>query len=96
MFPFQTTVESKFVLLQESARDAADLYLSLKYPPLLLVNDTPCGFPRHLELREPIIALQFWGDHLGCFVKPTLGTKPKEVHYILITLVSLFIVIVDQ
>ena len=80
---------SKFVPLQESVRDAADLYLSLKYPPPLLVNDTPCGFAQHLDLREPVIASQFWGDRLGCFEKPTLDTKPKEVHYILINLVSL-------
>lgn len=70
---------SKFLLLQESVRDAADLYLSLKYPPLLLVNDTPCGFARHLHLREPVIAEQFWGDCLGCFETPIPGTKPKEV-----------------
>lgn len=76
---------SKFLLLQESVRDAADLYLSLKYPPLLLVNDTPCGFARHLDLREPVIASQFWGDRLGCFEKPTPGTKPKEVQYCYIT-----------
>ena len=70
---------SKFLLLQESVRDAADLYLSLKYLPLLLVNDTPCEFARHLDLREPGVASQFWGDRLGCFETPTPGTKPKEV-----------------
>ena len=52
---FQTTVASKFLLLQESVHDAADLYLSLKYPPVVLVNDTPCGFARHLDLREPTL-----------------------------------------
>lgn len=83
---------SKFLLLQESVRDAADLYLSLKYPPLLLVNDTPCGFARHLHLREPVIAEQFWGDRLGCFETPIPGTKPKEVRYCYITnLLSLLI-----
>ena len=83
---------SKFLLLQESVRDAADLYLSLKYPSLLLVNDTPCGFARYLDLREPVIAVQFWGDRLGCFEKPTPGTKPKEVQYYYINnLLSLII-----
>lgn len=83
---------SKFLLLQESVRDAADLYLSLKYPPLLLVNDTPCWFARHLDLREPVIAAQFWGDRLGCFETPIPGTKPKEVRYCYITnLLSLLI-----
>lgn len=71
---------SKFLLLQESVRDAADLYLSLKYPPVVLVNDTPCGFARHLHLREPTLALELWGDHIGCFEKPDPKTQPNQVN----------------
>lgn len=70
---------SKFLLLQESVRDAADLYLSLKYPPVLLVNDTPCGFARHLDIREPSLTKHLWGDCLGCFQKPDPDMVPKEV-----------------
>ena len=78
-FSFQTTVASKFLLLQESVRDAVDLYLSLKCPPVVLVNDTPCGFARHLDLREPTVGSQLWGDCMGCFGKPSLETEPKQV-----------------
>ena len=31
-------------------------------PPVVLVNDTPCGFARHLDLREPTVGSQLWGD----------------------------------
>ena len=53
----QATVASKFILLTESVRDAADLYLSLKNQPMVLINDTPCGFVRHLECRDPVTAI---------------------------------------
>lgn len=75
----QCTVASKFLLLQESVRDAADLYLSLKYPPPLLICDTPCGLARHIDQRCPEIAEQLWGDNVGCFQKPTLGQSPSKV-----------------
>ncbi|CAB4020048.1 Hypothetical predicted protein [Paramuricea clavata] len=71
------TAASKFLLLQESVRDAADLYLSLKYPPHLFVLDTPCGFSRHVNLREPDLAAMFWGDTLGCCEKPLLEMQPN-------------------
>ena len=51
---FQSTVASKFLTLTESVRDAADLYLSLKHPPIVFINDTPCGFVHHVESREPL------------------------------------------
>jgi len=72
-------VASKFLLLQESVRDAADPYLSLKYPPPLLVNDTPFGFSHHVDLRAPENVSLLWGDNVGCFEKPTLDTPPKKV-----------------
>ncbi|XP_068748643.1 uncharacterized protein [Montipora capricornis] len=53
------TVASKFLTLQESVRDAADLYLSLKHPPPIFVCDTPCGFVRHMDF-------QFVGDLFFC------------------------------
>lgn len=57
-------------------RDAADLYLSLKHPPVVFINDTPCGFVRHMECRDPDTAKQLWGSTSGCFEKPTLGKDP--------------------
>ena len=48
-------------------------------PPVVLVNDTPCGFARHLDLREPTVGSQLWGDCMGCFEKPSLETEPKQV-----------------
>lgn len=53
---------------------------------MLLVNDTPCGFSRHLDLRVPEVASQLWGDCLGCFEKPVLDKEPtkeviNEFHY---------------
>ncbi|XP_028415288.1 HMG domain-containing protein 3-like [Dendronephthya gigantea] len=72
------TVASKFLALTESVRDAADLYLSLKHPPVVFINDTPCGFVRHLECRDPKTAEKLWGMNAGCFEKPELGRKPKE------------------
>ena len=78
-FLFQTTVASKFLPLQESVRDAVDLYLSLKFPPVILVNDTPCGFARHLDIREPNVGNQLWGDCMGCFEKPSPDTDPMQV-----------------
>ena len=70
------------MLLQESVRDAADLYLSLKYPPTLFVCDTPCGLARHMDLRCPNIANHFWGDNVGCFEKPQLDRVPNVVSII--------------
>jgi len=60
-------------------RDAADLYLSLKNQPVVFINDTPCGFVRHLECRDPVIAQSLWGDKAGCFEKPIMGKRPDQV-----------------
>lgn len=38
VFCFQVTAASKFLTLQESVRDPADLYLSFKHYPLLFIN----------------------------------------------------------
>jgi hypothetical protein len=80
-FVQQATVASKFIVLTESVRDAADLYLSLKNPPVVFINDTPCGFVRHLECRDPNTAQNLWGNNAGCFEKPTLGKKPEQVQF---------------
>lgn len=66
------TVASKFLLLQESTRDPTDLYLSLRYPPLVFVCDTPCGVVRHMDCRNPEITKELWGNFAGCFEKPLL------------------------
>ena len=78
-FCLQCPVASKFLLLQESVRDAADLYLSLKYPPPLLICDTPCTLARHIDQRCPDVAEQLWGDNVGCFQKPVIGQSPIKV-----------------
>lgn len=51
---------SKFLTLAESVRDAADLYLSLKYPPPVFISDSPCGFARHMEFRVPDVTDIVW------------------------------------
>jgi hypothetical protein len=78
---FQCTVASKFLFLRESVRDAADLYLSLKYPPTLFVCDTPCGLARHMDLRCPDVAKHLWDDNAGCFEKPQFDRKPNVCEY---------------
>ncbi|XP_028418841.1 HMG domain-containing protein 3-like [Dendronephthya gigantea] len=72
------TAASKFLTLQESVRDAADLYLSFKYPPLMFLCDTACGFARHMDCRVPEVANQLWGKFSGCFEEPTLGKPPAK------------------
>ena len=39
-FIIQCTFASKFLTLTEAVRDAADLYLSLKYPPMIFICDS--------------------------------------------------------
>lgn len=56
--------------------DAADLYLSLKHPAIVFINDTPCGFVRHVEYREPSTAQKLWGSTAGCFERPSLEKDP--------------------
>ena len=58
---------SKFIALTESVGDAADLYMSLKHQPVLFVNDTPCGFVRHLECRDPKAAESLWKERRRVF-----------------------------
>ena len=80
---------SKFLSLTESVRDAADLYLSLKHPPVVLINDTPCGFVRHMECRNPVISQELWGSTAGCFETPTLEKDPNGVCVLFIILLFL-------
>ena len=68
---------SKFLTLAESVRDAADLYLSLKYPPPVFIGDSPCGFARHMECRVPAVTDIAWGENYGCFEKPEFGKRPN-------------------
>ncbi|XP_065060370.1 HMG domain-containing protein 3-like isoform X3 [Rhopilema esculentum] len=76
-----TTVCSKFMILTESVRDAADLWLSLRYPPVLFICDTPCTFVRHMNLRDPDMARITWGENDGCFEKPKLEAIPTLRRY---------------
>ena len=70
---------SKILTLSESVRDAADLYLSLKYPPIVFINDSPCGFVRHLECRDVTVARKLWGEFSGCFEKPAYDKPVSSV-----------------
>ena len=72
---------SKFLTLQESVRDAADLYLSLKYPPPIFVCDTPCGFVRHMDCRDKTTASKLRGSNSGYFELPSMDKLPKEVFF---------------
>eukprot|EP00111_Clytia_hemisphaerica_P000305 TCONS_00000783-protein len=73
-----TTVCSKFMVLTESVRDAADLYLSLNHPPVLFVCDTPCTFAQHISKRCPELAKEYWGEMNGCFEKPVFDKEPSN------------------
>ena len=66
-------------MLTESVRDAADLWLSLRYPPVMFVCDTPCTFVQHINNRATDSAIHYWGDQDGCFEKPVLGKEPNSV-----------------
>lgn len=75
----QVTAASKFLTLQESVRDPADLYLSLRVPPLTFICDTPCGLVRHMDCRVPETTEVLWGEYRGCFEKPSLDKTPCDV-----------------
>ena len=49
----QCTVASKFLILTESVRDAADLYLSHRNPLKLFICDTACTYDQHMNNHEP-------------------------------------------
>ena len=70
---------SKFLTLQESVRNAADLYLSLRYQPPVFICDTPCGFVRHVDCRNKDVSKLLWGKYSGCSGKPTHGKVPTRV-----------------
>jgi len=78
------------MVLTESVRDAADLWLSLKHPPVLFVCDTPCTFTQHINNRSPDMAEQYWGEYDGCFEKPSNERPPEQVCFCLIFLLSIF------
>lgn len=65
------------MILTESVRDAADLYLSLKFPPVMFVCDTPCTLVQHINNRSPEHTKHFWGENDGCFEKPNLENNPR-------------------
>lgn len=63
---------SKFLSFAESIRDAADIYLSLKYPPLVFITDSPCGFARHMECRVPDVTDIVWGENYAALKNKNL------------------------
>eukprot|EP00794_Sanderia_malayensis_P020874 gene20874-22926_t len=64
------TVASKFLILTESVRDAADIYLLLKHQPITFVCDTACTFVRHMNNRVPSVTHHLWGQYDGSFEVP--------------------------
>ena len=80
----QCTVASKFLLLQESVRDAADLYLSLKYPPPLLICDTPCKLKpckRETSALRAYCLPSMVDEKVKRIVKSSILLKRKTYHY---------------
>ncbi|KXJ09785.1 HMG domain-containing protein 3 [Exaiptasia diaphana] len=75
------TYGSKLLTLTESVRDAADLYLSMKYVPTTFICDSPCGLARHLELREKTLTTKLWEDNCACFERPTIDKPPSQVPF---------------
>jgi hypothetical protein len=64
----------------------------MKYPPVVFINDTPCGFVRHMECRDLETSKKLWGEKGGCFEKPKItDTKPFEVIYLSTILCLLYI-----
>lgn len=58
----------KFLLKPESVRDMADIILSLKYPPSIIVSDVPHNLAPHLNRRA---GREFFNPHCGRLVEPT-------------------------
>jgi len=72
------------MVLKESIRDAADLWLSLRYPPVMFVCDTPCTFVQHINNRAPHLAKEYWDKFNGCFEEPTLTKEPTRVSTVVV------------
>ena len=70
---------STLLFHSESTRDPADLWLSLKFKPVVTIVDTSCTLSSHLVLREPIKGKLWFGDRLGGFEPATEGVLPKIV-----------------
>ena len=78
--PHNIKYGSKKMVFQESVVDPADLYLSLMYPPLLLILDDPCTFIAHLFCSETYLANTLFGANRGCFEPPHSTDPPKTDH----------------
>eukprot|EP00794_Sanderia_malayensis_P001577 gene1577-1743_t len=65
----------KFLILTESVRDASDLCLLLRHPPITFNCDAVCKFVRHINIREPRVARDYWGAYDGCFEIPSAKNK---------------------
>lgn len=67
------------MVFTESVRDAGDLWMSLKCPPVLFLCDTPCTMTHHVLNRLSTDAGKYFGATQGCFEKPTIGKMPARV-----------------
>lgn len=84
-FLLQCTVASKFLTLTESVRDAADLNMSLKYPPIVFICDSPCGMVSHLECRAPDLCEALWGENSGYLKNPSMPRNLQRYVLICVT-----------
>ena len=73
------TVCSKFQILTESVRNAADSWLSLKSPSIMFVCDTPCTFVQHRNNRCPNLTKEYWGSHNDCLETSSMDKEPTLV-----------------
>ena len=71
---------TKYAVRRESTRDHVDLLLSMKHWPIVYAVDMACDVVAHMEVREPKLASEMWGERRGCFEKPC-ATKQPQVHY---------------
>ena len=68
---------SKMMVLQESVVDPADIYISLMYPPVLLICDDPCTLVSHMFCSESEFANLMFGSNKGCFEPPHKVNLPR-------------------
>ena len=78
--PHNIKYSSKKMILQESVVDPADLYMSLLFPPLLLILDDPCTFISHMFCSETKLATKLFGANRGCFEPPHSTDPPRKDH----------------
>ena len=73
----QVIYGTKYIVKKESTRDHVDLLLSLKHWPIVYAADMARDVVAHIAVREPRLASEMWGEHRGCFEKPSSTYRPQ-------------------